>query len=158
MNQVALGFIPEPMLVQFEKILPSRKLPGNIDVSRKYKQVLESIRSIGLIEPLTPEAKAQYNAIYVKHLSQDHGIERVNAMLERRAPLLLRLAMVFAMCDKTIHIETAHLDAANAWIKYFADSVQFVFTTASESVRTTEAIEHSHLVLNFLSQRKADSQ
>lgn len=53
MNQVALGFIPEPMLVQFEKILPSRKLPGNIDVSRKYKQVLESIRSIGLIEPLT---------------------------------------------------------------------------------------------------------
>lgn len=103
---------------------------------------------------ITPEAKAQYNAIYVKHLSQDHGIERVNAMLERRAPLLLRLAMVFAMCDRTIHIETAHLDAANAWIKYFTDSVQFVFTTASESVRTTLAIEHSHLVLNFLSQRK----
>lgn len=52
MNRVALGFKPEPMLVKFEKILPVRKLPENINVSRKYKQVLESIRSIGLIEPL----------------------------------------------------------------------------------------------------------
>ncbi|BDU57934.1 chromosome partitioning protein ParB [Limnohabitans sp. MORI2] len=53
MSNVSLGFIPEPVLVKFEKILPSRKLPENINVSRKYKQVLESIRAIGLIEPLT---------------------------------------------------------------------------------------------------------
>jgi RepB plasmid partitioning protein/ParB-like nuclease domain len=53
MSQIALGFIPEPLLVPFEKLLPSRKLPENINGTKKYRQIVESLRSIGLIEPLT---------------------------------------------------------------------------------------------------------
>ena len=53
MSQIALGFIPEPLVVTFEKLLPSRKLPENISVTKKYHQILESIRNIGLIEPLS---------------------------------------------------------------------------------------------------------
>lgn len=53
MTQIALGFIPEPLLVPFDKLLPSRKLPENINITRKYRQIVESLRSIGLIEPLT---------------------------------------------------------------------------------------------------------
>jgi hypothetical protein len=53
MSQIALGFIPDPLTISFEKLLPSRKLPDNVTSSRKYKQIIESIRSIGLIEPLT---------------------------------------------------------------------------------------------------------
>lgn len=53
MSQVALGFIPEPMTMSFEKLLPSRKLPENVTTSKKYKQILESLRSVGLIEPLS---------------------------------------------------------------------------------------------------------
>ncbi len=53
MSQIALGFIPDPMTVNFDKLLPSRKLPENVTSSRKYKQIIESLRSVGLIEPLT---------------------------------------------------------------------------------------------------------
>jgi hypothetical protein len=53
MTHIALGFIPEPLLVPFDKLLPSRKLPENITGTRKYRQIVESLRSIGLIEPLT---------------------------------------------------------------------------------------------------------
>lgn len=53
MSQIALGFIPEPLLVPFDKLLPSRKLPENIHGTKKYRQIVESLRSIGLIEPLT---------------------------------------------------------------------------------------------------------
>ncbi len=53
MSQIALGFIPDPMTVNFDKLLPSRKLPENVITSRKYKQIIESLRSVGLIEPLT---------------------------------------------------------------------------------------------------------
>ncbi|MFM7011915.1 MAG: plasmid partitioning protein RepB C-terminal domain-containing protein [Betaproteobacteria bacterium] len=53
MSQIALGFIPEPLLVPFDKLLPSRKLPENINGTKKYRQIVESLRSIGLIEPLT---------------------------------------------------------------------------------------------------------
>lgn len=53
MSQIALGFIPEPLTVPFDKLLPNRKLPENINATKKYQQIVESLRSIGLIEPLT---------------------------------------------------------------------------------------------------------
>ncbi len=53
MSQIALGFIPDPITVSIDKLLPSRKLPENVTNSKKYKQIIESLRSVGLIEPLT---------------------------------------------------------------------------------------------------------
>lgn len=53
MSQASLGFIPEPITVPFEKLLPSRKTPDGLLTSRKYKQILASIDAVGLIEPLT---------------------------------------------------------------------------------------------------------
>jgi hypothetical protein len=52
MNKIALSFIPEPLIVPVALLLPSKKLPLNTSSSRKYKQILESLRTIGLIEPL----------------------------------------------------------------------------------------------------------
>jgi hypothetical protein len=70
--------------------------------------------------------------------------------MERRAPLLLRLGMLFALCDLTTQIEVAHLDAALAWIRYFTDSVQYVFLSAKDERLSTKASQHVELVLNFL--------
>jgi hypothetical protein len=53
MTQMSLGFIPTPMTISFEKLLPSRKTPEGLMSSRKFKQIISSIDSIGLIEPLT---------------------------------------------------------------------------------------------------------
>jgi hypothetical protein len=50
---MSLGFIPTPMTIPFEKLLPSRKAPDGLMSSRKFKQIISSIDSIGLIEPLT---------------------------------------------------------------------------------------------------------
>jgi len=52
MSQIALGFIPEPLIVPIAMLLPSKKLPPNINSTRKYKQILESLKTVGLIEPL----------------------------------------------------------------------------------------------------------
>ncbi len=104
---------------------------------------------------MSPEAKWHYSQLYRDQLTRDQGVDRVNAMLERRAPLLLRLAMLFALCDKTTRIGVDHLDAANSWIKYFADSIEFIFMTAKDAARTTEGTAHSQMLLNFLSQRQS---
>ena len=53
MNQMPLGFIPDPITVSFDKLLPSRKAPDGLLNSRKFKQIISSIDAIGLIEPLT---------------------------------------------------------------------------------------------------------
>ncbi|MFH0131894.1 plasmid partitioning protein RepB C-terminal domain-containing protein [Variovorax sp. VaC1] len=56
MSDVVLGFLPKPMMVAVNNILPSRKPPVGLLGTQKYKLVLASIGEIGLIEPLTINA------------------------------------------------------------------------------------------------------
>jgi hypothetical protein len=53
MSERPLGFIPEPIMVPLDKLLPTRKSPEGLSTSRKFKQILASIDAVGLIEPLT---------------------------------------------------------------------------------------------------------
>lgn len=53
MSKVALGFVPEPRLIPIDRLLPSRKVPAGLAMSRKFKQIQSSIAEVGLIEPLT---------------------------------------------------------------------------------------------------------
>jgi hypothetical protein len=53
MIEMHLGFIPDPITVAFDRLLPSRKPPDGLANSRKFKQIISSIDAIGLIEPLT---------------------------------------------------------------------------------------------------------
>ena len=88
MTQKHLGFIPEPLTVAFDKLLPSRKAPEGLMKSRKFKQILSSIDAVGLIEPLTI-AKADRTS--GKHLLLDGHI-RMFALQElgfKDAPCLI---------------------------------------------------------------------
>jgi len=60
MSGVSLGFQMEPLSVPLANILPSRKIPSGLEMSRKFKQIKSSIEAVGLIEPLsvTPAIKA----------------------------------------------------------------------------------------------------
>lgn len=53
MSGAPLGFIPEPITVRFDKLLPSHRMPQGLQGSRKFKQIRSSIEAVGLIEPLT---------------------------------------------------------------------------------------------------------
>ena len=60
-----LGFIPEPITVVFDQLLPSRKAPDGLISSRKFKQILSSIDAIGLIEPLTIAKADKVNGLHL---------------------------------------------------------------------------------------------
>jgi hypothetical protein len=51
-TSVTMGFLPSPMMVAIDKILPSHKPSGTLAASAKFKQIRSSIVEIGLIEPL----------------------------------------------------------------------------------------------------------
>lgn len=53
MSKPPLGFIPEPITLTLDRILPSRKPPEGLHASRKFKQIVVSIEAIGMIEPLS---------------------------------------------------------------------------------------------------------
>ena len=100
---------------------------------------------------LSTSGKWHYGQIYRSVLAQESGSERINAILERRAPMLLRLAMVFALCDLSTKIDEKHLEAALAWITFCTDSVKYVFSTASEVAFTERVTKNSNLLLQYLS-------
>jgi len=52
MTPLPLGFVPDPLTIALERILPSRKTPEGLLNSRKFKQIQASIEDVGLIEPL----------------------------------------------------------------------------------------------------------
>jgi hypothetical protein len=90
MNDPLLGFVPEPLTVSFDKLLPSHRLPIGLEGSKKYLQIKASIEAIGLIEPLAIGAadKATGN-----HVMRDGHI-RVHAMKElgfHDAPALIAI-------------------------------------------------------------------
>ena len=49
----ALAFSLDPLTVPLDRLLPSRKMPEGVLTSRKFKQIVASIRAVGLVEPLT---------------------------------------------------------------------------------------------------------
>jgi hypothetical protein len=53
MSRLPLGFIPEPITLALDRILPSRKTPEGLNTSRKFKQIMASMEAVGLIEPLS---------------------------------------------------------------------------------------------------------
>ncbi|MFP6411796.1 plasmid partitioning protein RepB C-terminal domain-containing protein [Pseudomonas aeruginosa] len=53
MTRPPLGFIPEPITLALDRLLPSRKPPEGLQTSRKFKQIMASMEAVGLIEPLS---------------------------------------------------------------------------------------------------------
>ena len=58
---LTLGFDLETYQIPLEELMPSKKVPDGVMSTRKFKQIVSSIREIGLIEPLSvikPDADA----------------------------------------------------------------------------------------------------
>lgn len=99
---------------------------------------------------LTAQAQSIYSQLYRGELIDDSAGEHVTALLERRAPMLLRLAMIFALCDLQTRIDVQHILAAMGWIRHGVESAKFVFlkaTDAADTVRTNAAVKK---IVDFL--------
>lgn len=102
---------------------------------------------------LSPQAQWRYAQLYRGELNDDLGDGTVGALLERRAPMLLRLAMLMALTDLQTRIDVPHIDAAMAWIRHATASVRFVFVSAAEEAKVAQVLELSRRVLAFLRER-----
>lgn len=78
MTSTTLGFLPKPLMIEVDRILPSAKLDQKITATHKFRQIKESIAEIGLIEPLVVTAVDRKTS---RHLILD-GHLRLMAMKE----------------------------------------------------------------------------
>lgn len=102
---------------------------------------------------LSPQAQWRYAQFYRGELNDDLGDGVVGALLERRAPMLLRLAMLMALTDLQTRVDAIHIDAAMAWIRHATASVRFVFVSAAEEAKLAQVLDLSNRVLVYLRER-----
>ena len=84
----------------------------------------------------SPDAALVYDGLYGGELRDRSGGERIAALLDRRPPVLMRLAMLFALTDQTHIISVGHINAAMAWVRYWGDSVKFIFQNPTNRLAT----------------------
>ena len=99
---------------------------------------------------LSPEAAKVYGRLYLGELNRHDYGPLVTGLLERRAPTLLRIAMIFALTDQTKIIDLGHLDAALAWIRYWTDSVRFIFSSAAQEQVQHEVADAATKIVAYL--------
>ncbi|MBP9904870.1 MAG: DUF3987 domain-containing protein [Rhodoferax sp.] len=99
---------------------------------------------------LSDEARRLYDKLYRTELNDTSAGERITALIERRAPMLLRLAMLFALCDLVTVVEPKHIEAALAWIRFSVDSIKFVFSSSIDEVAVSETNDIATKIVKFL--------
>jgi len=84
----ALGFLPKPLMISADGLLPSTKLDPQIPASQKYRQIRDSIREIGLIEPLSVSAVDRRTGLHLVldghlrlHAMKDLGIGEIPCLV-----------------------------------------------------------------------------
>ena len=102
--------------------------------------------------PMSARSKEFYRHAF-HNLDRQVDSDLLISLLERRAPHMIRLAMLFAQCDLSPVIEESHLQAAQAWIDYNTDSVRYVFAAQANETRALEREQMAREVVHFLSER-----
>ncbi len=144
------------------RVLPFPRPTPQADVDRIADNVIEVLTFAGadrwvdrdvLDMELAPgDATALYAKLYRTEFRDRSGGERVTGLLERAAPMVLRMAMLFALTDKTTRIEAQHIEAAAAWVRYWRDSVKFIFQTAADELATAQTSARAAQILAYLNQ------
>lgn len=116
----------------------SKRLPrgGNapqslIDqLAQAFGESVEKARTCGLVE-MTPEAWEQWSLIYYR-LTADRPDTVLTKATGRRAPQVLRLAMIYTLLDGRTRISVDDLKAAVALEQFSVDSARYIFEAQSD--------------------------
>ena len=96
------------------------------------------------------DAASLYARLYRGELRDRSAGEHITGLLDRRAPVLLRLAMLFALTDQTSVIALDHINAAMAWVRYWVDSVKFIFQSAVDEAGAAATTDMAQRIVTYL--------
>lgn len=163
-REMSNGFANRFLMIWAERVrmLPFPKETSQAVVEHLARRTLEVLAFVRadhhderehLKMELSPQAQWRYAQLYRGELHDGVDDGAIGALLERSAPMLLRLAMLMALTDLQTRIEAQHIDAAMAWIRHATASVRFVFVSAAEDARLSQVVDLSNRVLSFLNER-----
>jgi len=160
-NRFLLVWGERTQIQPFPKRTPQARMEA---LARRVAKVLAFVReetkqgSDPMLVVMAEAARSRYAELYQTELNQDLGNTLVDNVLERRAPMLLRLAMILALADLQWQIEVQHVEAAMAWIRYATDSARFVFANGSGGPSEPHIAWAAQRISEFLTVRGSASR
>lgn len=163
-RELTNGFANRFLTIWAERtgMLPFPRATPQAEVNALAQRVIEVIRLAGgdryaerdMTEvKMSQAAQALFARLYLSELNDESAGEKVTALLERRAPVLRRLALLFALCDLQSEVDVRHIEAALAWTRYWTESVRFIFSDAAAEVATAETNATAQKIVEFLASR-----
>lgn len=103
--------------------------------------------------PLTQAARKLYASLYYGELSHKKDGERIAGLLHRAPAYLLRMSMLFALSDLSESIDAPHIRAALAWVRYWRESVKFIFNDARDEIEQAKTCDKAERLYQWLKTR-----
>lgn len=96
---------------------------------------------------IAPSAAKLWVSLYPELKRPHPAGDWIAGMLERQAPICLRIALLHAILDRSLTIREEHIRVGYAWVRYGAQTVAYVFDGLAKDDRNEE---QEHRVLSFL--------
>lgn len=155
-NRFVMIFAERGRMVPFPEATPQHEveaLAGEVTAVFRFagaeRWVDKDVQRIGM----SAEARTLYEHLYRSELNSEIGGPAVAPLLERRAPVLLRIALILALTDHRNEIDADHIRAAHAWVRYWVETVLFVFAEAADEEASREVSATAARIVEFLKSR-----
>lgn len=102
---------------------------------------------------MSSEADTLYDRLYYTELNSKKDGERIAGLMHRGGSYLLRMSMLFALSDLSEVIEPHHIRAALAWVRYWRESVKFIFNDAKEEAEQAKTCDKAERLYQWLKTR-----
>lgn len=152
-NRFMMIFAERGRMVPFPEAAPQDVVNGLADelaavfrFAGAERWVDKDVQRIGM----SAEARTLYERLYRSELNAEVGGPAVAPLLERRAPVLLRIALILALTDRQTEIGADHIRAAHAWVRYWVETVLFVFAEAADEEASRQTSETAHRIADFI--------
>ena len=160
-NRFLTIFAERTCLVPFPKATPQDEvgeLAARIGHVLEFAQAGRWVDKDHMRMTLAPAAAKLYTDLYLGELNRQDFGPLVTGLLERRAPVLLRIAMIFALTDQTTAIEPKHIEAALGWVRYWTESIRFIFSSGAQEQAQSEVAAAAGKIVAFLTERGRQSR
>lgn len=168
-RELTNGFANRFLMIWAERsqVLPFPKATAQATVDQVAQRILQVLEFVAAAQhdrrdslgmEISPQAQWRYGQLYRTELNEECGNPVLTALLERRAPMLLRLATLFALTETQLRIDVQHIEAAAAWIRHSVASVRFVFLSAEGEAQMARVLEMANQILEFLRRRESASR
>lgn len=146
-NGLANRFLP--VISTRVRLLPEDSFPDEDQlegVAIRLRRAIAGARQISTVNWTRPAAE-RWTSVYRVLAVPDTTSERLQTLLQRGAPMVRRIAMVYALMDGCSKVDQVHLDAALAVWDYSVESWRRIFGVADLRTplaqRIGDAIEQS---------------